>query len=405
MISADDLRAVPLLAPAPVAELERLARVAADLHIPAGGYAVNEGDPRALYVVLAGTAEVTKVVGGVERAIGVRGPGQVFGEVPLVLGTPLLASLRAQTACRIVRIDAREMHLLAAAVPEISEGLGALARDRIEGLQDIAAEEPEPTAYVFGARWDDRCYRLRAFLERNLVEFDWVIADEAVPDHHADDLEALCDRLPAVRIRGGPLLIQPELRELARRLSLSTEPQRLDYDVAIIGGGPAGLAAAVYGASEGLATVMIERDAPGGQAATSSRIENYLGFPTGVSGDELASRALQQARRFGAEIIVTRGVTSVDVRRHAIALDGGEVIRAKTIVVATGVSWRRLGIESCDRLIGRGIYYGAARSEAPSTQGQDIYLIGAGNSAGQAAMHFSGYARSVTLRRARRRPG
>jgi thioredoxin reductase (NADPH) len=153
----------------------------------------------------------------------------------------------------------------------------------------------------------------------------------------------------------------------------------------------------VYGASEGLRTLVIEREAPGGQAGTSSRIENYLGFPNGVSGDELASRALQQARRLGAEILVTRGVEGLDPATREVHLDGGERVRARSVIIATGVSWRRLVIEGFDRLIGKGIYYGAARSEASSTHGQDVFLIGAGNSAGQAALHFANHARQVTL--------
>ena len=159
----------------------------------------------------------------------------------------------------------------------------------------------------------------------------------------------------------------------------------------------AGLAAAVYGASEGLRTLCIEREAPGGQAGTSSRIENYLGFPSGVSGDELAARALQQAKRLGAEILVTRSVTRIDPETHKIFLDGDEVVRTRTIILATGVNWRRLKIEGFDRLLGKGIYFGAARSEAGAANGLDLYLIGAGNSAGQAALHFANYARKVTL--------
>jgi thioredoxin reductase (NADPH) len=165
----------------------------------------------------------------------------------------------------------------------------------------------------------------------------------------------------------------------------------------IIGAGPAGLAAAVYGASEGLSTVAVEREAPGGQAGTSSRIENYLGFPSGVSGDELASRALQQARRLGAEILVTRGITRIDALTHQVHLDGGDVLRARTIILACGVSWRRLEVAGFDRLAGKGIFYGAARSEAPNVHGLDIQIVGAGNSAGQAAMFFSTHARSVTI--------
>ncbi|MGA7034896.1 MAG: FAD-dependent oxidoreductase, partial [Pseudolabrys sp.] len=170
-----------------------------------------------------------------------------------------------------------------------------------------------------------------------------------------------------------------------------------EYDVAIIGAGPAGLAAAVYGASEGLQTIVIEREAPGGQAGTSSRIENYLGFPNGVSGEELASRALQQARRLGAEILVTRSVKSIDPKARQVDMDGGDVVKAKTLILATGVSWRRLAIEGFDRLSGKGIYYGAARSEVGATHGLDIHLVGAGNSAGQAALFFANHARTVTL--------
>ena len=165
----------------------------------------------------------------------------------------------------------------------------------------------------------------------------------------------------------------------------------------IVGGGPAGLTAAVNAAAEGLRTVVIERYAPGGQAGTSSRIENYPGFPFGVSGDDLASRALQQAKRLGAEIVVTRRVEAIDPSALAVTLDGGEVLEAKAIILAMGVDWRRIAIQYIDHFIGRGVYYGAARSDAGLTQGKDVCLIGAGNSAGQAAINFSNYARSVTL--------
>jgi thioredoxin reductase (NADPH) len=157
------------------------------------------------------------------------------------------------------------------------------------------------------------------------------------------------------------------------------------------------LAAAVYGASEGLRTIVVEREAPGGQAGTSARIENYLGFPSGVSGDELASRALQQARRLGAEILVTRSISRIDAATRQLHLDGGDVLRARTIILACGVSWRRLEVDGFDRLAGKGISYGAARSDAPNTHGLDVHIVGAGNSAGQAALFFSTHARSVTI--------
>ncbi len=200
-----------------------------------------------------------------------------------------------------------------------------------------------------------------------------------------------------LRLADGTLLSRPTMRALAEKLGLQTRPRLPEYDAVVIGGGPAGLAAAVYGASEGLRTLVIEREAPGGQAGTSSRIENYLGFPNGVSGDELASRALQQARRLGAEILVTRTVARVDPQSREIFLDGDESVRAKSLILATGVTWRRVAVEGFDKLIGKGIFYGASRSEAGSTHGQDIFLIGAGNSAGQAALHFANHARQVTL--------
>ena len=178
------------------------------------------------------------------------------------------------------------------------------------------------------------------------------------------------------------------------------ERDSLQYDVVIVGAGPAGLAAAVYGGSEGLKTILIEREAPGGQAGTSSRIENYLGFPGGVSGADLANRAFMQATRFDTEILVTRSVEGVvsDGRGGlTVRLDGGDAIRTRAVVVATGVSWRKHGAEGADALIGRGVFYGAARTEALATRGKNVFLIGGGNSAGQAAMFFSSYAESVTI--------
>ena len=204
--------------------------------------------------------------------------------------------------------------------------------------------------------------------------------------------------LPAIRIVNGKTVVRPKLRRVAELLEITTEPAAAEYDTVIVGAGPAGLAAAVYGASEGLRTIVVEREAPGGQAGTSSRIENYLGFPSGVSGDELSSRALQQARRLGAEILVTRTITRIDAPTHQVHLDGGDVLRARTIILACGVAWRQLvEIEGFERLVGKGIFYGAARSEAANTHGLDVHIIGAGNSAGQAAMFFSTHARGVTI--------
>jgi thioredoxin reductase (NADPH) len=238
---------------------------------------------------------------------------------------------------------------------------------------------------------------MRRFLARNQISFDWLTPDSPDLAQRWPGPRPADEDCPVLRLDEGMLLRRPKTRDIAEHLRLQTTPRLVEYDTLIVGGGPAGMAAAVYGASEGLRTAVIEREAPGGQAGTSSRIENYLGFPNGVSGDELASRALQQALRLGAEILVTRSVERFDPATREVFLDGEGAIRARTIILATGVAWRRLAIEGFDRLIGKGVYYGAARSEAGMTHGLDVYLIGAGNSAGQAALYFANHARTVTL--------
>ena len=266
------------------------------------------------------------------------------------------------------------------------------------GCRGCAAETSPPRAVVVGHLWDASCTELRRFLDRNQITFRWVRPDAAdAAEQWEGPLPADGD-LPAIRAIGGKTVVRPQLRRaLAELLGLATEAEAAEYDTVIVGAGPAGLAAAVYGASEGLRTIVIEREAPGGQAGASSRIENYLGFPSGVSGDELASRALLQARRLGAEIVVTRTITRLDAETRQVHLDGGDVLRARTIILACGVAWRRLSLDGFDRLAGKGIAYGAARSDAAGTHGLDIHIVGAGNSSGQAAMFFANHARSVTI--------
>jgi len=397
MLTHDDIRAIPLFASLAAAELEHLAQTAADLHLRSGEPAVSEGAERALFAVLEGKLEVVKLIDGIERRLGLRARGAIFGEVPMTLGTVFPAAYRAVEASRVIRIEPRDYHALAAAAPAVATKVGALARERIGGLAGIAAEAPKPRVTMIGHRWDAACTELRQFLSRNQITFDWITPDAPDVSAHWSGAPPADDECPSVRLMDGTTLAHPAPRELAERLGLPTQPARSEYDTVIIGGGPGGLAAAVYGASEGLSTLVIEREAPGGQAGTSSRIENYLGFPSGVSGDELATRALQQAKRLGAEIVVTRSVARLDATARHIHLDGGDVVRARTVILATGVAWRHLAIDGFDRLIGKGVYYGAARSEAGATQGLDVHLIGGGNSAGQAALYFANHARNVTL--------
>jgi thioredoxin reductase (NADPH) len=397
MIGLEDLPAVAALASVPREDLARLAQSSADVRLGAGDYAVHEGDERSLFVVLAGRIEVTKVIDGIERVIGVRAPGQIFGEVPITFGTPYQGSYRASEPTRVMHVSARQFHALAAAHPEVLTQVAAMASERIGGLRGIASAPTKARGVMLGHAGDGAVLALRSFLTRNQISYDWVTPDAADRGTRWAGPTLGDGELPALLCDDGALLKRATTRDIAEHLGLQTGPRGGEYDTVIIGGGPAGLAAAVYGASEGLRTLVIEREAPGGQAETSSRIENYLGFPTGVSGDELARRALQQTRRLGAEIAVTRTAASIDPASKAITLDGGERVAARSLILATGVSWRRLPTEGFERLLGKGVFYGASRSEAGTTQGQHIHLIGAGNSAGQAAMFFANHARTVTL--------
>ncbi len=256
---------------------------------------------------------------------------------------------------------------------------------------------------VLGTRWAPGCYQVRDFLARNQVPYQWLDVEARGNDPEVQALLAGLDGrdlgLPVVVFPDGEKLTSPTLLQIAERLGLRTQAGLEFYDLAIVGGGPAGLAAAVYGASEGLSTVMIEREAPGGQAGLSSRIENYLGFPSGLSGADLARRAVAQARRFGVEILSpleATGVRSNGPYRYVRLGDGSE-IGCYSLLVATGVQWRRLNVPGIDRLQGAGVYYGGGATEASSCKGEDVYIVGGANSAGQAAMHCSAYAKRVVM--------
>jgi thioredoxin reductase (NADPH) len=397
MVTADELLAIPLFAALAGEQRDRIARVAADIRLEPGEYAVHQGDSRALFAVLEGRLDTVDVVDGVERVVGGRAAGELIGEVPITLATTFPFGFRAVEPSRVVRLEPGDYHAIAAIEPALATGLGQLARERIKGLQGIAADPPPPRAIVYGPRLHAECTELRRFLDRNQVSFRWVNSDSPGAAEEWGEQVPADDDSPVIRVVGGRTVVRPQLSRVAELLGLDREPSGTRYDAVVIGAGPAGLAAAVYGASEGLRTIVVEREAPGGQAGTSSRIENYLGFPSGVSGDELASRALRQARRLGAEILVTRAITRIDAATRRVYLDGGDVIDAETVIIACGVTWRQLTIEGLHRLVGKGVFYGAARSEAPNTHGLDVHILGAGNSAGQAALFFSTHARSVTI--------
>jgi thioredoxin reductase (NADPH) len=272
----------------------------------------------------------------------------------------------------------------------------------VDALIDLwlATDEHSTTqTQVVGHRWSARSFEVRDFLARNSVPYRWHTSEEPEGRRLLAAAGVDATNIPLVVTPDSDYLVDPEIGELAARVGLSTTPTTDFYDVVIVGGGPAGLGAAVYAASEGLRTVLVERKATGGQAGQSSRIENYLGFPDGVTGGQLTDRARRQAHKFGAEILTTRDVVGLDVRASARGVrfaDGGEVV-AHAVLLATGIAYRRLGVPGADALAGRGIFYGSAVTEASTCAGDDVYIVGGANSAGQAAVFLARHARRVTL--------
>jgi thioredoxin reductase (NADPH) len=270
-----------------------------------------------------------------------------------------------------------------------------------ELLSKWQEEERRPVhvTKLVGHRWSARSSEVREFLARNQVAYRWYESEG--PDGQRLLAAAQADglRLPVVITPDGEALVEPTDAELATRVGLATTPSKDFYDLIVIGGGPAGLGAAVYGASEGLRTVLVERTATGGQAGQSSRIENYLGFPDGVSGAQLTERARRQATRFGAELLTTRDVVGLDVNGSArtVRFSDGGTIDAHTVILATGVSYRQLDAPGLEEMTGRGVYYGSALTEAAACAAQDVYIVGGANSAGQAAVFLARHAKSVTI--------
>lgn len=267
-------------------------------------------------------------------------------------------------------------------------------------LEDWRREHPEhdPVVRVVGHRWSDRSHEVKTFLARNHVPYLWLDVEEPDGARLASLATAGPGDLPLVMVPDAAPLRSPSTLQVAEGLGLRTRAEQPLYDVAIVGGGPAGLAAAVYAASEGLRTIVIEREAPGGQAGQSAAIENYLGFPRGLSGSDLAQRAIAQVSRFGAEMVLAREAVGFEQRGPVRAvLLGDAVVEARALVVASGVSYRRLVADGVDGLTGRGIYYGASASDAAQLAGQVVHVVGAANSAGQAVLNFARHAEKVVM--------
>ena len=380
-------------------QIERIAAFGAKEVVPSDSWLFRRGQRgRDFTVVLSGSIEICDVDDhGDERVIIVHGPGQFTGELDLFTDHPILVSARTGADTRLVRVPRAEFHRMLAAEPDIAEIVirayilrrVALVRHSLAGV------------IVVGAAHSADTLRVQTFLTRS--GYPHRMLDSEHPGEAQGMLEAFAlseDDLPVVIEPGGRVLKNPSNAELAVALGIteSLSPDHV-YDVAVVGAGPAGLAAAVYAASEGLDTIVLEGSAPGGQAATSSKIENYLGFPTGISGQSLTARAWVQAQKFGAKFAVSRTAIGVDCPRspYRVRLEGDQSVRARTIVVATGARYRKLDIPGYARFEGQGIHYAATAMEASLCAGNEVVVVGAGNSAGQAAVFLARTTRHVHL--------
>jgi thioredoxin reductase (NADPH) len=399
MFSPEELRRAKVFACLDETERARLAQTIADVRLEAGEWLFREGSPAAFYVLFEGSMRIVLDVLGKQTEFSQYEltPGDFLGEVPLLMRTPTFGSLRAQTSCRVARLDNQQFQHLIRSSPEARAIILQKLGERLLLIQERSLSLPTSRVLIFGRNEDTDCDDIREFLSANRIAYEWVDRagdPQRVPVGISDDPDC-----PAVSVDGQLFNKAPTTREIARALQLQTEPNHDSYDVVIVGAGPAGMAAAVYGSSEGLKVLIVERCAAGGQAGTSSRIENYLGFPEGISGEDLTGRGFKQATRFGTEVVLTRSLEKITPSSEGFVceLDGGESVSSRAVVLATGVDWRRLEAKGEDRLLGRGIFYGAARHEAINAVGKKVFVVGGGNSAGQAALFLSSYAAEVKV--------
>jgi thioredoxin reductase (NADPH) len=399
VFTPEELRQAKIFACLDEAECARLAHTIADVRLDPGEWVFREGAPALFYVLLEGSVRIVLDVHGKQTEFPQYElkPGEFLGEVPLLLGTPTFGSLRAQTSCRIARLDKQQFHHLIRDSKEARTMILETLGERLLLIQQRSLSLPTSRVLIFGRNKDEDCHNIRAFLSSNRIPYEWIDRDrhpEQLPAGISDDPDC-----PAVTVDGQLFSEPPTTRQVADALQLQTKPNRDTYDVVIVGAGPAGMAAGVYGSSEGLSVLIVERCAAGGQAGTSSRIENYLGFPEGISGEDLTGRGFKQATRFGAEVALTRSVEKLTPSSggYVCELDGGQSVSARAVVLATGVDWRRLQAKGEDRLLGHGIFYGAARQEATNVVGKKVFIVGGGNSAGQAALFLSSYAAEVKV--------
>ena len=363
----------------------------------AGEVLFAEGDRHVpMVVVLSGAVDIVRQTTAGEALITTHGPGSFSGEVGVLAGRGAVAAARAREHSRVLVIDEAALHRLVVSHAELSE---LIMRAFI--LRRVALiEEQRGGVTVVGSRLAGDTHRLRQFLTRNAQPHVYLdLDDDADTAAVLERIGVSADELPVAITVDGRVLRHPTIRDLADAVGLT--PDRLDgreVDVVVIGAGPAGLAAAVYAASEGLSVVVVDAKAPGGQAGSSSKIENYFGFPTGISGQALAGRGFVQAQKFGAEVAIPRRAVDFDCSGTAatvVVLDGGERLTARSVVLATGARYRKLALPNLEQFEGRGVYYGASFMEAQLCGAQEVIVVGGGNSAGQAAVFLARHARHV----------
>jgi thioredoxin reductase (NADPH) len=355
MIEADELKQVPIFACLTDAQRVRFAQTAAELHVQDGEWLIREGEAPWFFILLEGALDVEKEYGGLSEVRSRYQPGDFFGEIPILLDSPAIASLRASAPSRVMRLDRMQFKELIDSSPECSSLIVHVMAKRVSMIREYVQDNNPVRVLVLGSRYDDACRDIRSFLSLNRIPYRWADRDretDRIPACVSPEMTGPSVVIDQSKCVGQPLTV----RKVAEALGIQTVPTRNQYDVVIVGGGPAGLAAAVYGASEGLSVLLVEKTAAGGQAGSSSRIENYLGFPAGISGDDLSSRATKQATRFGAEMVLTRRVEKItpSINGYCVELDGATQAETRSVILATGVDWRKLEAAGIERLPRKG---------------------------------------------------
>ena len=389
--------AFPILSEEQMAKLGRYAG-APPKKFRAGEALFHAGDRDSkFFVIKSGKIDIVDVTGDQPKTVRVIGPGEFTGDVGHLTGNPKVVSAIAQSNCEAYEISEENLRQILNQDPDLSD----IILQAFIGRRQLMRESGEFMGLrVIGSRYSQDTFRIRDFLAKNRVLFTWLdlegdpLVAKALEQFGVSEADT-----PIVACAPCLLLRNPSNRDLAEAIGIRRPVEHTVYDLAVVGSGPAGLAAAVYGASEGLSTIVLEHTAPGGQAGSSMRIENYLGFPTGITGGELADRAVLQADKFGARISVPTPVTKLtfDKAYSVLELEGGETVVAKCLLIATGAEYRRLEIERRSQFEGRGVYYAATPNEIEMCRGSDVVLVGGGNSSGQAAVYLSQNARKVFL--------